>query len=272
MSSLDEVQLQSRTKTARASVSVSTSTTTSTNTEEDTDNDNNLASEKASSADGDNNTSGSSSQTIVAMETGSNLAENVIHVISPAVVATAAAPVGSASSSAVTVTPNVHTITISGNNLSIPFSSSLTSSTPNGTQMELQHSQRLERLREEQQAVRDKLTQKQQFEQNFKPCIVCGDKASGRHYGAISCEGCKGFFKRSIRKQLGYACRGNKDCPVTKIHRNRCQFCRLQKCLAVGMRSECKFLFYSPTILLYFVYEPQGSGCLHNCSISLAYR
>lgn len=276
MSSLDEVQLQSRTKTARASVSVSTSTTTSTNTEEDTDNDNNLASEKASSADGDNNTSGSSSQTIVAMETGSNLAENVIHVISPAVVATAAAPVGSASSSAVTVTPNVHTITISGNNLSIPFSSSLTSSTPNGTQMvmsqelaaklkdssipatqivqvpaaalagvdwanklkELQHSQRLERLREEQQAVRDKLTQKQQFEQNFKPCIVCGDKASGRHYGAISCEGCKGFFKRSIRKQLGYACRGNKDCPVTKIHRNRCQFCRLQKCLAVGMRSE----------------------------------
>lgn len=45
---------------------------------------------------------------------------------------------------------------------------------------ELQHSQRLERLREEQQAVRDKLTQKQQFEQNFKPCIVCGDKASGK--------------------------------------------------------------------------------------------
>jgi hypothetical protein len=65
---------------------------------------------------------------------------------------------------------------------------------------------------------------------------------SGRHYGAISCEGCKGFFKRSIRKQLGYQCRGNKTCEVTKHHRNRCQYCRLQKCLAMGMRSDCKDL------------------------------
>ena len=64
----------------------------------------------------------------------------------------------------------------------------------------------------------------------------------GRHYGAISCEGCKGFFKRSIRKQLGYTCRGGKDCEVTKHHRNRCQYCRLQKCLSMGMRSDCKDL------------------------------
>ncbi|KAL5289911.1 NR2C2 family protein [Megaselia abdita] len=69
-------------------------------------------------------------------------------------------------------------------------------------------------------------------------CLVCGDRASGRHYGAISCEGCKGFFKRSIRKQLGYQCRGQMNCEVTKHHRNRCQFCRLQKCLASGMRSD----------------------------------
>lgn len=73
-------------------------------------------------------------------------------------------------------------------------------------------------------------------------CLVCGDRASGRHYGAISCEGCKGFFKRSIRKQLGYQCRGSMNCEVTKHHRNRCQYCRLQKCLACGMRSDCKYL------------------------------
>nr|XP_045371321.1 nuclear receptor subfamily 2 group C member 2 isoform X2 [Camelus bactrianus] len=72
-------------------------------------------------------------------------------------------------------------------------------------------------------------------------CVVCGDKASGRHYGAVSCEGCKGFFKRSVRKNLTYSCRSNQDCIINKHHRNRCQFCRLKKCLEMGMKMEyCK--------------------------------
>ena len=75
---------------------------------------------------------------------------------------------------------------------------------------------------------------------------------TGRHYGAISCEGCKGFFKRSIRKQLGYQCRGNQDCEVTKHHRNRCQYCRLQKCLAMGMRSDCEYLVDLWLVLSFF--------------------
>ncbi|XP_076813672.1 orphan steroid hormone receptor 2-like isoform X2 [Clavelina lepadiformis] len=69
-------------------------------------------------------------------------------------------------------------------------------------------------------------------------CVVCGDRASGRHYGAKSCEGCKGFFKRSIRKKLVYTCRGSRDCFVNKTHRNRCQYCRLQKCVMMGMKSD----------------------------------
>lgn len=64
----------------------------------------------------------------------------------------------------------------------------------------------------------------------------------GKHYGVYSCEGCKGFFKRTIRKDLTYSCRDNKDCTVDKRQRNRCQYCRYQKCLATGMKREGKDL------------------------------
>ncbi|KAL6106509.1 nr2c1 [Pungitius sinensis] len=69
-------------------------------------------------------------------------------------------------------------------------------------------------------------------------CVVCGDKASGRHYGAVSCEGCKGFFKRSIRKNLVYTCRSSGECAINKLHRNRCQYCRLQRCISLGMKQD----------------------------------
>ncbi|KAM9308973.1 nuclear receptor subfamily 2 group F member 5 isoform 2-T2 [Pholidichthys leucotaenia] len=69
-------------------------------------------------------------------------------------------------------------------------------------------------------------------------CMVCGDKSSGKHYGQFTCEGCKSFFKRSVRRNLSYTCRGNRDCPIDQHHRNQCQHCRLKKCLKVGMRRE----------------------------------
>ncbi|XP_024133950.1 nuclear receptor subfamily 2 group F member 6b [Oryzias melastigma] len=69
-------------------------------------------------------------------------------------------------------------------------------------------------------------------------CVVCGDKSSGKHYGVFTCEGCKSFFKRSIRRNLSYSCRSNRDCQIDQHHRNQCQYCRLKKCFRVGMRKE----------------------------------
>ncbi|XP_062381189.1 nuclear receptor subfamily 2 group F member 6a isoform X2 [Sardina pilchardus] len=69
-------------------------------------------------------------------------------------------------------------------------------------------------------------------------CVVCGDKSSGKHYGVFTCEGCKSFFKRSVRRNLNYTCRSNRDCQIDQHHRNQCQYCRLKKCFRVGMRKE----------------------------------
>ncbi|XP_056104937.1 hepatocyte nuclear factor 4-gamma isoform X4 [Rhinichthys klamathensis goyatoka] len=69
-------------------------------------------------------------------------------------------------------------------------------------------------------------------------CAICGDKATGKHYGASSCDGCKGFFRRSIRKSHVYSCRFNRQCVVDKDKRNQCRFCRLHKCFRAGMKKE----------------------------------
>uniref|UniRef100_A0A3Q0QVB7 Peroxisome proliferator-activated receptor delta b n=1 Tax=Amphilophus citrinellus TaxID=61819 RepID=A0A3Q0QVB7_AMPCI len=65
-------------------------------------------------------------------------------------------------------------------------------------------------------------------------CKVCGDKASGFHYGVHACEGCKGFFRRTVRMKLEYE-RCERSCKIQKKNRNKCQYCRFQKCLSLGM-------------------------------------
>ncbi|XP_068505044.1 thyroid hormone receptor beta isoform X2 [Syngnathus scovelli] len=71
-------------------------------------------------------------------------------------------------------------------------------------------------------------------------CVVCGDKATGYHYRCITCEGCKGFFRRTIQKDLkqSYTCKYQEKCAIDKVTRNQCQECRFNKCIAVGMATD----------------------------------
>ncbi|OXB80004.1 UNVERIFIED_CONTAM: hypothetical protein H355_014048 [Colinus virginianus] len=69
-------------------------------------------------------------------------------------------------------------------------------------------------------------------------CSICGDRATGKHYGASSCDGCKGFFRRSVRKNHVYSCRFSRQCVIDKDKRNQCRYCRLKKCFRAGMKKE----------------------------------
>ncbi|KAM8872555.1 progesterone receptor-like [Synchiropus picturatus] len=68
-----------------------------------------------------------------------------------------------------------------------------------------------------------------------RECVICGDKASGCHYGVLTCGSCKVFFKRAVEGHHIYLCAGRNDCIVDQIRRKNCPACRLQKCYQAGM-------------------------------------
>lgn len=73
--------------------------------------------------------------------------------------------------------------------------------------------------------------------------LLINNKFLCYHFGIVNyffyfLTGCKGFFKRTVRKDLTYACREDRQCLIDKRQRNRCQYCRYQKCLQMGMKRE----------------------------------
>uniref|UniRef100_A0ABI7YBT8 Nuclear receptor domain-containing protein n=1 Tax=Felis catus TaxID=9685 RepID=A0ABI7YBT8_FELCA len=70
-------------------------------------------------------------------------------------------------------------------------------------------------------------------------CRVCGDKATGYHFNVMTCEGCKGFFRRAMKRNTRLRCPFRKGaCEITQKTRRQCQACRLRKCLESGMKKE----------------------------------
>ncbi|KAF4525791.1 hypothetical protein B566_EDAN002053 [Ephemera danica] len=76
-------------------------------------------------------------------------------------------------------------------------------------------------------------------------CPVCGDKVSGYHYGLLTCESCKGFFKRTVQNKKVYTCVADRSCHIDKTQRKRCPYCRFQKCLEVGMKLEAGLTLFN---------------------------
>lgn len=71
-----------------------------------------------------------------------------------------------------------------------------------------------------------------------KICRACGDRATGYHFNAMTCEGCKGFFRRAIKRRQRLSCPFQNACVINKNNRRHCQACRLKKCLDIGMKKE----------------------------------
>uniref|UniRef100_A0A182T9W8 Nuclear receptor domain-containing protein n=1 Tax=Anopheles maculatus TaxID=74869 RepID=A0A182T9W8_9DIPT len=71
-----------------------------------------------------------------------------------------------------------------------------------------------------------------------KICSVCGDKALGYNFNAVTCESCKAFFRRNALSTKGFTCPFNENCEITVVTRRFCQKCRLEKCFRIGMKKE----------------------------------
>ncbi|XP_041986348.1 photoreceptor-specific nuclear receptor-like [Aricia agestis] len=108
-------------------------------------------------------------------------------------------------------------------------------------------------------------------------CRVCGDKASGKHYGVPSCDGCRGFFKRSIRRNLDYVCKDKGRCVIDVSRRNQCQACRFSKCLRVNMKKDAvqheraRRPGAQPPVRLGFFNRPGFAQSLYYQSVGIGY-
>jgi len=71
----------------------------------------------------------------------------------------------------------------------------------------------------------------------IKYCGVCGDIAKSFHFGGLSCDSCKAFFRRSVQNDnyLNFQCAHQGCCVISLANRKSCQYCRMRGCFNIGM-------------------------------------
>ncbi|GMR45630.1 hypothetical protein PMAYCL1PPCAC_15825, partial [Pristionchus mayeri] len=70
------------------------------------------------------------------------------------------------------------------------------------------------------------------------PCSVCGHPATGIHYLAISCNGCRSFFRRTVALRKTYACKRADPDKLECFKEFGCKSCRFALCEGAGMNAE----------------------------------
>ncbi|CAF1023589.1 unnamed protein product [Rotaria sordida] len=98
------------------------------------------------------------------------------------------------------------------------------------------------------------------------PCAVCQHPSSGIHFGATTCEGCKGFFRRTMKERTPqrYKCPEKNNCEVNTSTRSACRACRFQKCLTAGMSIEGSRIGRQSNLFKHKMVEMQRRGLIRS--------
>ncbi|CAF3418742.1 unnamed protein product [Rotaria socialis] len=106
------------------------------------------------------------------------------------------------------------------------------------------------------------------IEEIFKeiPCAVCQSASSGIHFGATTCEGCKGFFRRMTKENTpqNYKCSERNNCEINALTRNMCRACRFRKCLMAGMSIEGSRIGRQSNLFKHKMVEMQRRGVVQS--------
>jgi hypothetical protein len=79
-------------------------------------------------------------------------------------------------------------------------------------------------------------------------------------------QGCKGFFRRTIRDGTSqrYKCPEKNNCVIIHSTRNACRACRFQKCLAAGMSIEGSRIGRQSNLFKHKMIEMQRRGLIRS--------